>query len=58
VQPWPTRRHEVQGAIVRLGFFTACLLGVPLEDIAGWAAAHGYDALEIAHRTLRPLPVR
>ena len=33
---------------MRLGFFTACLPGLPLEDIAGWAAAHGYDALEVA----------
>jgi sugar phosphate isomerase/epimerase len=33
---------------VRLGFFTACLPGLPLEEIAAWAAAHGYDALEVA----------
>jgi sugar phosphate isomerase/epimerase len=33
---------------VRLGFFTACLPGLSLDDIAGWAAAHGYDALEVA----------
>jgi sugar phosphate isomerase/epimerase len=33
---------------VRLGFFTACLPGLSLDDIAGWAAGHGYDALEVA----------
>ena len=35
-------------AIVRLGFFTACLPRLPLDDLAGWAAAHGFDALEVA----------
>ena len=34
--------------IVRLGFFTACLPRLSLDDIAGWAAANGYDALEVA----------
>jgi sugar phosphate isomerase/epimerase len=33
---------------VRLGFFTACLPRLPLDDIARWAVAHGYDALEVA----------
>src|SRR4029453_1570978 len=33
---------------VRLGFFTACLPRLSLDDIAGWAAANGYDALEVA----------
>jgi sugar phosphate isomerase/epimerase len=33
---------------VRLGFFTACLPRLPLDDLAGWAAAHGFDALEVA----------
>jgi len=33
---------------MRLGFFTACLPGLSLDDIAPWAAAHGYDALEVA----------
>jgi sugar phosphate isomerase/epimerase len=33
---------------MRLGFFTACLPGLPLDDIARWAAGHGYDALEVA----------
>ena len=33
---------------MRLGFFTACLPGLSLDDIAPWAAAHGFDALEVA----------
>jgi sugar phosphate isomerase/epimerase len=33
---------------VRLGFFTACLPWLSLDDIATWAAASGYDALEVA----------
>jgi len=33
---------------VRLGFLTACLPGVPLDEVAGWAAAEGYSALEVA----------
>jgi sugar phosphate isomerase/epimerase len=33
---------------VRLGFFTACLPWLSLDDIAAWAAASGYDALEVA----------
>jgi sugar phosphate isomerase/epimerase len=33
---------------VRLGFFTACLPWLSLDDIAAWAAANGYDALEVA----------
>lgn len=33
---------------MKLGFLTACLPGLPLEEIAGWAAAHGYEALEVA----------
>jgi sugar phosphate isomerase/epimerase len=52
---------------VQLGFFTACLPGLSLDEVAGWAAANGYDALEVAawpdlgdglrvgHRILRPL---
>jgi sugar phosphate isomerase/epimerase len=39
---------------VRLGLLTACLPGVPLEDIVSWAAAHGYAALEIAAWPDRP----
>jgi len=33
---------------LKLGFFTACLPGVPLADVASWAAATGYEALEVA----------
>jgi sugar phosphate isomerase/epimerase len=33
---------------MRLGFLTACLPGEPLEEIAAWAGAHGYRALEVA----------
>jgi sugar phosphate isomerase/epimerase len=33
---------------LKLGFFTACLPGLPLERIAEWAAARGFDALEVA----------
>jgi sugar phosphate isomerase/epimerase len=33
---------------VKLGFLTACLPKRSLADIAGWAADHGYQALEVA----------
>jgi sugar phosphate isomerase/epimerase len=33
---------------MKLGFLTACLPDLPLERIAEWAAAHDYDALEVA----------
>ena len=33
---------------MKLGFLTACLPGLPLSDIAAWAAGHGYEALEVA----------
>ena len=33
---------------MKLGLLTACLPAVPLDEIAGWAAAHGYQALEVA----------
>ena len=33
---------------MRLGLLTACLPGLSLTDIAEWAAAHGYGALEVA----------
>jgi sugar phosphate isomerase/epimerase len=33
---------------MKLGFLTACLPGLELEEIAGWAAANGFDALEVA----------
>jgi sugar phosphate isomerase/epimerase len=39
---------------VRLGLLTACLPGEPLEEVAGWAATHGYAALEVAAWPDRP----
>jgi sugar phosphate isomerase/epimerase len=33
---------------VKLGFLTACLPGMPLTEIAGWASAQGYQGLEVA----------
>ena len=33
---------------MKLGFLTACLPRKPLEEIAAWAAATGYQALEVA----------
>ena len=33
---------------MKLGFLTACLPGLPLADIAAWAAENGYEALEVA----------
>ncbi len=33
---------------MKLGFLTACMPERPLEEIAPWAAAHGYEALELA----------
>jgi sugar phosphate isomerase/epimerase len=33
---------------LNLGLFTACLPQLSLEAIAEWAAAHGFDALEVA----------
>jgi sugar phosphate isomerase/epimerase len=33
---------------MKLGFLTACLPKRSLEDIAAWAAAHGFEALEVA----------
>ncbi|MEW2517347.1 sugar phosphate isomerase/epimerase family protein [Actinacidiphila alni] len=33
---------------MKLGFLTACLPQLPLGDIAAWAAAHDYQALEVA----------
>ncbi|GAB2963179.1 sugar phosphate isomerase/epimerase [Amycolatopsis acidiphila] len=33
---------------MKLGFLTACLPARPLAEIAEWAAAHGYEALEVA----------
>jgi sugar phosphate isomerase/epimerase len=39
---------------VKLGLLTACLPGESLEDIAEWAAGHGYRALEVAAWPDRP----
>ena len=39
---------------MNLGLLTACLPGEPLEEIAGWAACHGYAALEVAAWPARP----
>ena len=33
---------------MRLGFLTACLPRLELEEIAAWAEANGFDALEVA----------
>ena len=33
---------------MKLGFLTACMPERPLEDIAAWAGANGYEALELA----------
>jgi sugar phosphate isomerase/epimerase len=33
---------------VKLGFLTACMPERPLEDIAAFAAANGFEALELA----------
>jgi sugar phosphate isomerase/epimerase len=33
---------------VRLGLLTACLPQVSLDELAGWAGAHGYRGLEVA----------
>jgi sugar phosphate isomerase/epimerase len=39
---------------MKLGLLTACLPGESLEDIAAWAGAHGYRALEVAAWPDRP----
>jgi sugar phosphate isomerase/epimerase len=33
---------------MKLGLLTSCLPGWSLEEIAGWAGQHGYEALELA----------
>ena len=33
---------------MKLGFLTACLPDRSLSDIAAWAAANGFEALEVA----------
>ena len=39
---------------MKLGLLTACLPGESLEEVAAWAGAHGYDALEVAAWPDRP----
>ena len=39
---------------MQLGLLTACLPGESLEDVAAWAGAHGYRALEVAAWPDRP----
>ena len=41
-------RAEVGAYRMKLGLLTACLPDVPLLDIADWASAHGFEALEVA----------
>jgi len=36
------------GYKMKLGFLTACLPKLSLEEVADWAVAHGYEALEVA----------
>lgn len=33
---------------MKLGFLTACLKGMPLEELVPWAAAQGFETLELA----------
>lgn len=39
---------------MRLGLLTACLPGESLDEVAAWAAGHGYAALEVAAWPDRP----
>jgi sugar phosphate isomerase/epimerase len=39
---------------MQLGFLTACLPATPLTEVASWAAAQGYRALEVAAWPARP----
>ncbi len=39
---------------MKLGLLTACLPGEPLEEVAAWAGAHGYQSLEVAAWPDRP----
>jgi sugar phosphate isomerase/epimerase len=39
---------------MQLGFLTACLPATPLAEVASWAAAEGYRALEVAAWPDRP----
>ena len=33
---------------MKLGFLTACLPKLTLDEVATWAAGHNYEALEVA----------
>ena len=37
---------------MKLGFLTACLPDRSLDDIAAWAAQHGFEAVSYTHLTL------
>ncbi|MDX6325989.1 MAG: hypothetical protein QOK15_2343, partial [Nocardioidaceae bacterium] len=39
---------------MQLGLLTACLPTTPLDQVASWAAGHGYEALEVAAWPDRP----
>jgi len=39
---------------MKLGFLTACLRTVPLEDTVRWAGANGFDALELSCHPVSP----
>jgi sugar phosphate isomerase/epimerase len=41
-------RRDVAEATVKLGFITACLPARTLPQLCEWAAANGYEALEVA----------
>ena len=44
----PGTRELPAEAAMKLGFLTACMPERSLEDIAAWAGANGYEALELA----------
>jgi sugar phosphate isomerase/epimerase len=35
---------------MKLGFLTACLPDLSLDEVAAWAATSGFEALEVAGR--------
>jgi len=37
---------------MKIGFLTACLSGVPLDDIVRWAGANGFQTLELTATTI------
>jgi len=39
---------------MKIGFLTACLRGVPLEDIVRWSGANGFQTLELTSTTISP----